>query len=53
MEFDGGDVDQLGIGARWNFGGGTLLERNRSGASLARVTPTLFELETGGQPAPR
>jgi len=30
------DADSLGIGVRWNFGGASLLERNRSGASLAR-----------------
>ena len=30
------DADTLGIGVRWNFGGTSLLERNRSGASLAR-----------------
>jgi hypothetical protein len=29
------DADSLGVGVRWNFGG-TLFERNRSGASLAR-----------------
>lgn len=34
-DFDGSDVDVLSIGARWNFGG-TLLERDRSGASLSR-----------------
>jgi hypothetical protein len=30
------ETDAFGAGVRWNFGGGTLLERNRSGASLAR-----------------
>lgn len=30
------DADTLGIGVRYNFGGQSLLERNRSGASLSR-----------------
>jgi len=34
-DFDGTDVDVLSLGVRWNFGG-TLLERDRNGASLAR-----------------
>lgn len=33
-DFDA-DADTLGVGVRWNFGG-SLFERNRSGASLAR-----------------
>jgi hypothetical protein len=52
-DFDGGELDAVGIGARWLFGGGTLLDRSRSGASFSRVTPTLFELEVGGGVAPR
>jgi hypothetical protein len=44
----GGEADTLGLGARWNFGGGSLLDRNRSGAGFTRVTPTVFELELGG-----
>lgn len=53
VDFDSGEADRLGIGARWNFGGGSLLDRNRSGASFERITPTLFELEVGGGIAPR
>jgi hypothetical protein len=53
IDFDGGESDQIGIGARWNFGGGSLMNRNRSGASLSRVTPTVIELELGGGVAPR
>jgi hypothetical protein len=53
VDFDGGDSDQLGIGLRWNFGGGTLLDRSRSGASYQRVSPTLSELLVGGSVAPR
>lgn len=34
-DFDGTDVDVLSLGVRWNFGG-SLLERDRSGASLTR-----------------
>lgn len=30
------DADSLGIGVRYNFGGQSLFERNRSGASLSR-----------------
>jgi hypothetical protein len=30
------DADSLGIGVRYNFGSGSLLDRNRSGASLSR-----------------
>jgi hypothetical protein len=48
VDFDGGDVDTLGAGVRWNFGGGTLLERNRSGASYRRAVPSFFELLVGG-----
>ena len=32
------DVDYFSIGARWNFGGGTLLSRNRSGANLDHLS---------------
>lgn len=52
-DLDGGEFDTLGIGARWNFGGATLLDRSRSGASYQRVTPTFIELEIGGGVAPR
>ncbi len=48
LDFDGGDVDSLGVGVRWNFGGGSLIERSRSGASLQRNTLTAAELEIGG-----
>ncbi|MGQ0534071.1 MAG: hypothetical protein ACT4OF_15475 [Caulobacteraceae bacterium] len=37
-DFDGGDVDTWTVGARWNFGGLTLIDRNRRGASQARIT---------------
>ena len=37
VDIDGNDSSSLGIGARWNFGG-TLFERNRSGAGLSRPT---------------
>jgi hypothetical protein len=54
LDADGFEVDSLGVGVRWNFGGGSLLERNRSGASLRRVTPTAVELEfVGGGYVPR
>lgn len=53
FDFDGGEADALGIGARWNFGGHTLLDRSRSGAGYQRVTPTFLELEFGGGTAPR
>lgn len=35
---DFGDIesDAFGVGVRWNFGGGTLIERNHTGASLTR-----------------
>ena len=36
-DFDGGDVDTWTIGARWNFGGQTLMERDRNGPSQASV----------------
>lgn len=48
VDFDGGDGDTLGVGIRWNFGGGTLLEQNRSGASFRRAVPSFFELLAGG-----
>lgn len=50
---DGNDVDDLGIGIRWNFGGGTVKERSRTGASMQRNTRTLGDLELGGGFAPR
>lgn len=34
-DYDGFDADTLSVGVRWNFGG-SLIERNRSGASLTR-----------------
>jgi len=39
VDAPGGDLenDSLGLGIRWNFGGGTLFDRNRSGAGLNRV----------------
>lgn len=48
IEVDGFDADTLGVGVRWHFGGGSLLERSRSGASLRRVALTAVELEVGG-----
>jgi hypothetical protein len=36
-DFDGGDVDTWTIGARWNFGGQTLMDRDRNGPSQASV----------------
>lgn len=55
IDFDeGGESDSLGIGARWNFGGGTLRDRDRSGASFERATHSAIELEVAGGPlAPR
>ncbi|MGD9816605.1 MAG: hypothetical protein AB7Q23_17350 [Hyphomonadaceae bacterium] len=47
IDDDGGEFDTLGVGIRYNWGG-TLFERNRSGASMQRATPTYFELLTGG-----
>lgn len=47
VDFDGGEADSLGLGVRWNFGGGSLIERSRSGASYQRNTPSAFELELG------
>ncbi len=35
-DYDGPESDAFTIGARWNFGGQSLFERNRSGASLTR-----------------
>ncbi|MEZ5961221.1 MAG: hypothetical protein R3C30_12445 [Hyphomonadaceae bacterium] len=34
-DYDGSDVDVLSVGVRWNFGG-SLFDRDRSGASLTR-----------------
>jgi hypothetical protein len=48
VDFDGGETDTLGLGVRWNFGGGSLIERSRTGASLQRNTPTAAELEVAG-----
>jgi hypothetical protein len=33
---DGDELDVLGVGARWNFGGQSLFDRNRSGGDLKR-----------------
>lgn len=43
VDLDGSDSSSLGIGARWNFGG-TLFERNRSGAGLGRPSGFLERL---------
>jgi hypothetical protein len=48
IDLDGGDADTIGAGVRWNFGGGTLLEQNRSGASFRRAAPNFFEALIGG-----
>ena len=41
-EIDGSPgIDSLGIGVRWNFGGGSLFDRDRSGAGLSRPTGVL------------
>jgi hypothetical protein len=37
IDFDGGEVDTWTIGARWNFHGQTLMDRDRNGASQASV----------------
>jgi len=37
VDFDGGDVDTWTVGVRWNFGGQTLMDRDRNGASQASV----------------
>lgn len=52
-DFDNGDLDTFGIGARWSFGGGTVKERSRTGASFERVTRTVGDIELGGGFAPR
>jgi hypothetical protein len=52
-EFDNNESNQIGIGARWNFDSGTLMKRNRTGAGLSRVTPTINELDFGGWFMPR
>jgi hypothetical protein len=36
-DFDAGDVDTWTIGVRWNFGGQTLRDRDRNGASQASL----------------
>jgi hypothetical protein len=45
---DGDSLNTIGVGVRYNFGGASLFERNRSGASLVRSTPTFFEALLGG-----
>lgn len=47
------EIDRLGLGVRWNFGAGSLLQRNRSGASFERVAPTYLEALFGGGLTPR
>lgn len=37
VDFDGGDVDVWTVGVRYNFGGLSLLDRDRNGASQASV----------------
>jgi hypothetical protein len=37
FDFDGGEIDTWTIAARWNFGGLTLRDRDRNGASQASV----------------
>lgn len=37
VDFDGGDVDVWSVGVRYNFGGTTLRDRDRNGASQASV----------------
>ncbi len=37
IDFDGGDVDTWTVGVRYNFGGTTLRDRDRNGASQASV----------------
>jgi hypothetical protein len=37
VDFDGGDVDTWTVGVRYNFGGQTLRDRDRNGASQATV----------------
>jgi hypothetical protein len=49
----GGGIDTLGVGVRWNFGGGTLMDRSRSGAGFQNTTPNGVELELGGSLVPR
>ncbi|MEZ6022552.1 MAG: hypothetical protein R3C16_03850 [Hyphomonadaceae bacterium] len=46
-----GDSDTLGLGVRWNFGGGTLKDRSQSGAGLNR--PTSFYDHYLGDVSPR
>lgn len=35
-DLDGANINSLGVGVRYNFGGGTLFDRNHSGAGLNR-----------------
>ncbi len=42
IDSNGPDVDTLSIGLRYNFGGTTLRDRDRSGASQADITGTGF-----------
>lgn len=43
----GGDVSTWGVGLRWNFGEGTLIQRDRSGTRLRRPEGA-FEVLAGG-----
>ena len=52
-EVDGFVANDLGVGVRWTFGGGSVKDRNRTGASFDRVTRTALDLEIGGGVAPR
>lgn len=53
LDFGKNESDLLGIGARWDFGSGSLIKRNRSGAGFSRTASTLNELDFGGQFSPR
>jgi len=46
LDVGGGDLDtdSFSVGARWNFGGQTLIERDRSGANLRSVRGGLSRL---------
>jgi hypothetical protein len=52
FDLDGGpESDSIGAGVRWNFGGGSLFDRNRSGAGLSR--PAGFFERFFGEFSPR
>lgn len=46
-EFAGADTNTFGIGLRWNFGEGSLIQRDRSGTRLRRPEG-VFEVAAGG-----